>query len=809
MIRPINAQDARRQFDPTSLPEPTATGKPKGPRRIIGQRRALNALEFGLQVGGKGFNVFVSGPPGIGKMTSVQAYLERFASEKPVPDDWCFVHNFKDSYQPRAIRLSAGQGNRFKQDMEELRRFFETELPQVFESDEYSTQREKTLEEVRQQGQELSQKVEEQAEAKGFMMQNTVMGTALVPVKDGKPMSEEALQSVSADDRREMEKRKEELQEQIRASQKSYRKLDRRAQEKVKELDRQVVLNRIEGPIEDLKEKYGDRGKVHEYLDGVQSDILDNIDTLKSNPEEQGQNVPPQVKRQMQILREQFFQKYQVNVAVDNSGRDGAPVVVELNPTYTNLIGRIEKQMQMGALNTDFTLIKAGSILKANGGYLVLPVIDVLRNIGSWEALKRALQGAEIRIEEMQEQLGYMTVKSLRPQPIPLDVKIILIGRPTLHQLLHMHDDDFPELFKVKADFDTVMDADPENVQGMVDFVRGFTEREGLRHMRAGGVARLLEYSTRLSGHKGKFSTRFGDITDLVREANFWAGRSDASGIESEHVQKALDEKVYRSGLIKDKVGEMIEQGTLLIDTADRRAGQLNGLSFIDIGGFSFGRPNRITATIGVGREGVIDLERESRLGGPIHSKGVLILTGFLSRVFSTSYPLSISARIVFEQSYSGVDGDSASSAELYALLSALSGVPLRQSIAVTGSVNQAGEVQAVGGINEKIEGFFDVCSARGLSGDEGVLIPAANVQNLALRPDVAEAIERGDFAVWPAASIDEGIELLTGEPAGRNPDGTMEPESVFGRARAALDRIQESLKELRMASELSGPNGA
>jgi len=809
MVKDIRPADARRTIDPASLPEAGVQDQEKL-RKIIGQDRALSSLEFGLQVSGKGFNVFVAGPPGIGKMTSVRAFLERFASRKPVPDDWCFVHNFKDSYQPQAIHLPAGKGNEFKSDMEDLRSFFESDLPQVFESDQYSNQRDRTLKEVQQQGQEVSDEIQRKVREKGFMMQNTVMGTMLVPMKDDRPMKEDEIQELSSDERESIDLRKEELQEEIRNSQKAYRKLDREAQDKVKELDRQVVLNRISGPVEDIKEKYADSRKVQDYLDAVQADILDNIDTLKSDPEQQGQNVQPQVKRQLHIMRQQFFQKFQVNVVVDNSDRDGAPVVVELNPTYINLIGRIEKEMQMGALNTDYTLIKAGSMLKANGGFLVLPVIDVLRNMGSWDALKRALAGAELRIEEMQEQLGLMSVKSLRPQPIPLDVKIVLIGRPLVHGLLHRNDDDFPELFKVKADFDTVMNVNDENMESMVNFLATFTRREELGTMASEGTARLLEYACRLAEHKEKLSTRFGDITDVVREAAFWASKSGNGKITAADVQKALDEKVYRSSLIRDKIAELIAQGGILIDTEDEREGQVNGLAVLDTGDFTFGRPNRITATVGLGKDGVIDIEREAKLGGPIHSKGVLILSGFLSAVFSREYPLAMSARLVFEQSYGGVEGDSASSAELYALLSALSHAPLAQNIAVTGSVNQNGQVQAVGGINEKVEGFFDVCSTRGLTGKQGVIVPQANVQNLMLRPDVAEAISNGSFSVYPVSTIDEGIEILTGEKAGRRPDGSMEPDSVFGRARATLDGFFEAMRKASgQNASLNGSQGS
>jgi lon-related putative ATP-dependent protease len=497
-------------------------------------------------------------------------------------------------------------------------------------------------------------------------------------------------------------------------------------------------------------------------------------------------------------MRAQFFKKYDVNVIVDNSQRDGAPVILELNPNYNNLVGRIEKEMQMGALNTDFTLIKPGALLRANGGFLVLQVEDVLRNVYSWEALKRALRSGELRIEEGQEQLGLMSIKTLRPQPIPLDLKVVLIGKPLIYYLLQKFDDDFEELFRVKADYDVTMDAEEGNTESFVGFISHFVATEGLRHFSRDGAAKMLEYASRRADHKGKLSTEFGNISDVIREANFWAADDGAEQVEARHVSRALEEKVYRSNLIKEKIQELIREGTILIDTTESRAGQVNGLSVVSLGDYTFGRPNRITATVTPGRSGVVDIEREAKLGGPVHSKGVLILTGYLSNTFNRRESMSMSGRVVFEQSYQGVEGDSASSAELYALLSSLAGAPITQSIAVTGSVNQYGAVQAVGGINEKIEGFFDVCSLRGLDGSQGVMIPESNVKNLMLREDVVEAIDRGDFNVWAVSTVAEGIELLTGRSAGTYDESTggYPKDSVFGAVQRTLGEFAETLRK-------------
>lgn len=795
----LTAQQARRRVAPSNL-NIESTRDADRISEIIGQDRALKALQFGLQVDGKGYNIYVSGPPGIGKMTSVESYLERVAAEKQTPRDWCFVYNLQDPYQPRAVGLPSGKGNEFKSDMQHLREVVERDIPGVFQGEEYSRHREEALSDVQERGQEISRRIQETAQEKGFVLQSTVMGTAAVPVKDGQPLRDEDLQQLPQEEREEIERKRRELQEEIRNLQKDYRRLDREAREKVNELDRQVVQNRIEGPFEDLREKYEGNDTVCAYLDEMQQDILDNVETLKESAgqqEQQGQ-MNPQVKRQLEAMREQFFKKYDVNVIVDHSRRSGAPVVVELNPNYNNLVGRIEKEMQMGALNTDFTLIKPGALLQANGGFLVLPVEDVLRNVYSWDALKRALRSGELRIEEGQEQLGLMSIKTLRPQPIPLNLKVILIGKPMIYYLLQKYDDDFQELFRVKADYDVTMDAGDENTGNFIGFISHYCEREGLLHFSREGAARMLEYAARRADHKEKLSTEFGNISDVLREASFWAADAGAQQVDAEHVNRALEEKVYRSNLIKMKIQELIDEGTLLIDTAFSRIGQVNGLSVVSLGDYSFGRPNRITATVAPGRSGVVDIEREAKLGGPIHSKGVLILTGYLSNTFSRTESMSMSGRVVFEQSYQGVEGDSASSAELYALLSALSGAPISQSIAVTGSVNQHGEIQAVGGINEKIEGFFDVCSLRGLDGSQGVIIPQSNEQNLMLREDVVEAIDRGDFNVWAVSTVAEGIEQLTGRTAGEYDESTGEyPEgSVFADARRTFASFAETLQK-------------
>jgi len=820
-MQELKSEDLVRQVDPDSLGiESTASCRPF--EGILGQDRAVNALRFGLRIKGTGFNIYVSGPHGIGKMTSVKAFLEEVASSRDTPPDWCYVYSFENPYEPRAIRLPAGRGKELRDDMENLVERIKEDLPKAFDSDEYSARREEVLEEIQKRRQEISKEINSRAEEAGFSIQASPMGVMLLPAKDGQPMSREDYEKLSDREKQELDERREQVQQQIKEGTKEIRQLQRQARDKVRTLDHEVVNNTLGGLIDDLKEKYGEFDEAMDYLESVQEDIMDNVDSIKSLTQSSRQDgqaggqmaggtgqqggamsgLQQRQKMQQEAMQEQLFRKYQVNVVVDNSGQEGAPVILELNPTYNNLIGRIEKEMRMGAVSTDFTLIKAGALPRANGGFLVLQVEDVLRHFYCWEALKRALRASEVRIEELSEELGIMSIKSLRPEPIPLDVRVILIGQPLIYYLLHSLDHEFPELFKVKADFDTEMSVDgdgrSDSRRNFIGFLCTFCEKEELKHLDAGAVARVMEQSSRTAEHKGKLSTRFGDLADLIRESHYWAGESGNELITADDVQNALDQKVYRSNLMEEKVRERIGEQTILIDTRGRAVGQVNGLSIVNLGNYLFGRPMRITAAVSAGREGILDIEREAKLSGPIHSKGVMILSGYLLERYSQGRPLTLAARLVFEQSYSGVEGDSASSAELYAVLSALSGLPLRQSVAVTGSVNQHGRVQAVGGINQKIEGFFEICRAAGLTGDQGVIIPEANVRHLMLKSEVREAVEEGEFHLWSVETIDEGIELLTGETAGAAArDGSFPEGSVNERVRRRLQAFGESLKEL------------
>ncbi len=792
---PLSAEKLRNTCDPKSLGIRTTDRLPPL-EGIIGQERAVRALEFGLEIPDDGFNVYVAGVPGTGKMTAVQSFLEDRAAREPVPPDWCYVNNFSDPYEPKVLKLPAGTGVALQRDMRKLVQQARKAIQQAFESDEYAAHRDEIVQTLTRRRNELFEKMSEVARQRGFLLQLTPMGLVLVPAPAGQPLQEEQIAALPPEQRQELEERRAALESDLKSSLKLIRTMEKEAQAALQDLDRRVGLYAVEHLMEDLLEKYQQLEEVSAYLKEVQEDILENLDLFRVQPQPQQSPLP------MPPAAKDFpFRKYQVNVVVDNSRLQHAPVVTDLNPLYNNLFGRIEKEAQFGALYTDFMLIRPGSLHRANGGYLVLPILEVLRNPFVWDSLKRAIRNREIVIEEMSERLGFVAARSLRPEPVPLATKIVLIGSPAYYYLLGAIDEDFRELFKVKADFDTRMDRTDENIQSYLAFVCNFCNKVGLRHLDAAAAAKVIEYGSRLAEHQQKLSTQFADIADLLREANYWAGLDNSDVVGARHLQRAIDEKTYRSNLLQERIQEMIQQGTLLIDVTGEAVGRVNGLAVISLGDYSFGRPNRITASTAPGSDGVIDIEREAKLGGPIHTKGVQILSGYLHQKYAHDKPLSMTARLVFEQSYEGVEGDSASSAELYAILSSLSGLPIKQGIAVTGSVNQQGEVQAIGGVNEKIEGFFEVCRIKGLTGDQGVMIPASNVQNLMLKEEVVEAVRAGKFHLWPVSSIDEGISLLTGVAAGeRREDGTFAPDTVNARIDERLRRFGEEVR--KMASE-------
>lgn len=791
MIGKVSVERLRKTCDLRMLD--CATSQDVKPlEAIIGQERAVRSLQFGLGIKEPGFNIYVAGMSGTGRTTAVKRFLEEVAREKLVPGDLCYVNNFHDPYRPKALCLPPGQAKELQEDVKGLVEGARREIRSAFESDEYGAKREETVKAFQQQRNEIFARINERAQKEGFLIQATPVGLLTIPLKEGKPLSDEEFQSLSPEEGEEISRKREGLQDDLKTAIRQARGLEKGVNEALEELDREVALYALGHLVEDLKEKYQDIPEVLAYLDDVRDDILESLSQFRE--EFQAQPSPP---FPMPGTRELPFRKYGVNVLVDNSELEGAPVVIELNPTYNNLFGRIEKEAQFGALVTDFSMIREGSLHRANGGYLVLPTAELLRNLFSWDSLKRALRNKEIGLEEAGERLGFITAKSLRPEPIPLDVKVVLIGQPTLYHLLYALDEDFGELFKVKADFDNRMDCTEENVRNYAAFVCTLCCEEGLKHLDRLALAKIVEHGSRLADDQEKLSTRFSEIADVIREAGFYATQEDSPYVTDAHVKKAIEERFYRSNLIQERIGEMIERGTIMIDVAGEEVGQVNGLSVISLGDITFGRPSRITASIGLGREGLIDIERVAKLGGPLHTKGVMILSGYLAEKYAQDKPLSLSARLVFEQSYSGVEGDSASSTELYAILSGLSGLPIKQGIAVTGSVNQKGEVQAIGGVNEKVEGFFDVCKAKGLTGDQGVLIPESNVKNLMLKDEVVEVVKEERFHVWPVKTIDQGIEILTGVKAGeRKEDGTFEEGMVNYLVDKRLGELAETLRK-------------
>jgi lon-related putative ATP-dependent protease len=787
----LTAEKLRRKCDPNFIQ--CETTKELVPlREIIGQERAARALKFGLGIKDHGFNIYAAGFPGTGRTTAVRNLLEEVARIQPAPPDWCYVNNFSNEYAPKALKLPPGRGKNFQKDMKSFIDEAKRAIPKAFESEDYAAKREATIKSVEAQSKALIDELNKKAQEEGFIIQSTRIGLILIPVIKGKPVSDREFVALPQKVKDEIQKNRERLGSELRSAMRQFADIDRKVHEEIEKVDREVALYAIDHLIADLADKYKELPDVGNYLKDVQTDILDNVSLFMKEPE-----TPPQAPFPLPLMKESPFRKYEVNVIVDNSDAKGAPVISESNPTYQNLFGRIESEAQFGALVTDFTMIRRGSLHRANGGYLVLPVEGLLINPLSYDSLKRALRNGHIVIEEAQERIAFITTKSLKPEPIPLNVKVILIGDPVLYQELYTLDREFSELFKVKADFDTTMERTDENMLRYGAFVCTLCQKENLKHLNGYGLAKLIEYSSRLAEDQTKMSTRFAEVADIVREANFYASQENSDTVTGDHVKKAIEEKIYRSKLIQEKIQEMIKREILLIDTDITAPGQVNGLSVIGLGDFEFGIPSRVTASVGLGREGIVDIEREAKMGGPIHTKGVLILSGYLNEKHAQDKPLSLSARLVFEQNYEGIEGDSASSTELYAILSALSGLPIKQSIAVTGSVNQKGEVQAIGGVNEKIEGFYEVCKTKGLTGQQGVMIPESNVQNLMLKEEILDAVKERKFHIYAVKTIDQGIETLTGIKAGaRRKDGSFEKETVSYRVDKRLREMAERLRE-------------
>jgi len=756
---------------------------------VIGQERAVRSLMFGIDIGSPGYHLFALGTTGTGKTTTIRKLLSAKARRQPTPDDWCYVHNFEDGDKPRAVRLPAGKGCEFRTDVDRLVEEMKAEIPRAFEREEYQKEKERIQQEFQKRHEKLVSDLKSETEERSFTLAMTPQGPILAPVKDGEPMSPDEWNKLDEETQHRIESEQKELQGRLGETTRAVQRLQKEIKERIRDLDRQMVALSMDHMIEELGQKYADFDAVTKFLQSLRADVLDRVDELKQleAAQQAGQQNPL---ANAMGMKKPAFEHYRVNLIVDNSGTEGAPVVVESNPTAHNLIGRMEHEARFGALTTHFSMLKAGALHRANGGYLMIDARDVLIKPFSWETLKRALKNREIKIENVGQEYMMIATRGLEPQPIPLDVKVILVGDPWVYYLVQSRDEEFRELFKVKADFAARTDRTPEMLEKYASFIGTLCEEEKLTHFSPSGVGKIVEEASRMASDQTKLATRFADVVDLIRESSYWAGRNGNDLVQAGDVQQAVQERVYRSSRVKERIQEMIRDGSIMIETEGSVVGQVNGVSVLSLGDYAFGKPTRITARTYVGGAGVVNIDRESKLGGRIHNKGVMILAGYLGGKFALEVPMALSGSITFEQLYEEVEGDSAASAELYALLSSLSELPTRQDLAVTGSVNQRGQIQAIGGVNEKIEGYFDTCRVTGFTGSQGVIIPEANIKHLMLREDIVEAIREGQFHIYPVSSVDEGFELLSGRSAGVMQAGRY-PEGTFNRL------VQERLEDL------------
>ncbi len=765
-------------------------------KEFIGQQRAIDSINFGLAVGRAGYNLFLTGLSGTGKAATIKSRLQRFIKEREAKGikyeihDWCYVYNFSVPDQPRILNLPQGLGRSFSNHIDELLKTLREEIPKTLGSEEYNKRKQEIMEGHQRRYQDSLDALDKEAAEKSLMVQLSPMGAAVVPLRDGKPLSREEFLTLPESEREEIEGKRIEMMRKVEDTYSRLRELEKEVGEKVKEIDLKAGEFAIARPFEELFKRYAEYPEVISFLKEVREYTLAKLELFMQAPTPQQVPAPPSLTQTDQ------FMAYKVNVFVDNSSVSGPPIIIEPNPNWFNMFGKIERKAMMGTYTSDHTMIKAGAVQSANGGYLILNIRDVLLNPGVWEGLKRVIKTREVRVEDPWEQFGFIAPQGMRIQPMPIEFKIIVMGEDTVYELLTMYDEEFWEMFKVKADFDYQMQRSDENMKSYACYIRSCCDEEKLLPFDRTGVAKVIEYAARAAGDQEKLSARFGPLKDLLIEADYWARESNSQMITGEHIEKAMKEKIHRLDLVAERIREMIREGTIMVDVEGEVIGQLNGLAVYDLGIFSFGRPNRITAKTFLGRRGVINIERESQLSGRIHDKGVLILSGYLGSKYAQDKPLSLSASICFEQSYSGVEGDSASSTELYAVLSSLADLPIKQNIAVTGSVNQKGEVQPIGGANQKIEGFFDVCKAKGLTGEQAVMIPYQNIRNLMLREDLIKAVRDGLFHIYAVKTIDQGIEVLTGVPAGeRQADGTYPEGTVNHRVNRQLREYAQKLK--------------
>ena len=759
----LNFKQLKDYFDPsvfkfqnTSELENVITG--------IGQDRGIKALEFGVSVDVKGYNLYLEGPDGVGKTMYTKNYLKRISKKEKTPSDWCYIYNFDNPNEPIAVSLNAGQGKEFKEDMDGFIKDIKADINKTFSNEDFEKEKALIKQEFEQKRSSLLEKLNEKSMKYGFQVKTAQNGIYMMPVIDGKVLEEEEFDKLDENIKKEFESKSGIVQEHILSAISEIKAIEKQSDKKIEEWQSNVALLTINTHINYIKSKYKRNKKINKFLDNVKKDVLKNVELFLEQPAP-AQNQQPVAPRQEP---KQPWLNYRVNLFIDNSELEGSPVIMDSNYSYHNLFGKLEYENYYGALKTDYTMLQPGLLHRANGGYIMLQAKDLLTNSLCYDALKKALRIKELNIENAVDQRTSMVMVSLKPEPIPLDLKVILIGSANIYHTLLAMDSDFKKLFKVKVEFEDDAPKNEENAVKLARFIHGFCEQEELPPLDAGAVAKMVEYSSKLANSKKKLSTRFNDLSEIVAEACTWAKLSKTKVVTADLINKTLAERIDRVKKYDERYTEMIRENTLLISTSGFKVGQINGLTVMNIGDYTFGKPAKITVNTYTGKSGIINIEREIDMSGSSHSKGVYILSGYLGEMFAQDFPLSLTASICFEQLYNGVDGDSASSTELYALLSSLSGVPINQSIAVTGSVNQKGEIQPIGGVNEKIEGFYQICKMRGLDGSHGVMIPVQNVDNLSLSDEIVTAAKNGDFHIYAVSSIEEGIEVLTGVPAGK-----------------------------------------
>ncbi len=765
--------------------------------KVIGQERAVQAIEFGLNMKSPGYNIFVTGIEGTGKSTIIRDIVTQHAKSLPSPVDWCMVNNFKDEYHPIAVSVPKGKATRFSKTMNKLIDDLKKELPKAFEHESYQQRQSEIQKKYTDQQKDIIKKLEASASQHNIQINRTKAGYQTIPIVKEKAISPEEFLALPKEKQTEIEEKISLVQSEIDATIREINKINQSMNSQIEKLMQEIALFVVKQRIDVIRDEYKECKDILIYLDGIQADILENVQDFVA---------PTEAKSSLEGLMFQAakpsFLRYQVNVLVDQKDLKGAPVIFETNPTYQNVFGLIEKRAYMGTVTTDFTMVQAGSILKANGGYLIMEIESILMNPFVWEALKRTLQNKLLSIEDVPSGMGYGT-SSIRPEPIPMEVKVILLGSYHLFHLLQNHDSKFNKIFKVRADFDHEVIKNDDTIQKYARFIARVCKEEELLPLTPKGVAAIVEYGEKYISNKHKLSIRFGPVMGVLIEADYWARKRNAKQVTDKDVIKAFTEYRFRYNLYEEKIHESYVDNTIMIDVEGDEIGQVNALAVFQIGDISFGRPSRITAETYMGKQGVINIEREAKLSGKTHDKGVLIFSGYLGRTFAQNYPLNLSISITFEQSYGGIDGDSASSTELYAIISSLSGIPIHQGVAVTGSVNQKGKIQAIGGVNQKIEGFYDVCKAKGFTGKQGVLIPKSNVKNLMLKKEIIDAVKKRKFHIYQVSTVEEGIEILTGVPAGVPDENCEYPvDTVFGKVQAKLKGYLERSFELKKQFE-------